>query len=120
MQVIEGVNYVFSLNGEDYECDTDYIKENIANHNIVYVAKREDREHKHFIDVKTMLTDMQERADGESEWADDYLIDANKEHIKNIEELILGYMNENLTQPGFFTVENVQKISVAEFRKLFC
>ena len=112
--------YAFSLNGEDFETDPECIKDKINGQTIVYVGEQKRSLHKDFINLDSLIENMQEAACFESEYADNYLEDLTEEHSDNLEKLILEYMDKNLAQPNFYEAVNVQEISVEKFKQLFC
>lgn len=112
--------YAFSLNGEDYETDPESIKGKVDGQTVVYVGEQKRSLHKDFINIDSLIENMQETANFESEYADDYLEDFTKEHESELEKLILEYMDKHLSQPNFYEAVNIQEISIEEFKKLFC
>lgn len=112
--------YAFSLDGEKFEIDSEVIMDKIKEHKIIYVAEQKRALHKDFINIDSLIENMQEAANFESEYADDYLEDFKEEHESELEKLILEYMDKNLAQPNFYEAVNIQEISVEEFKKLFC
>ena len=53
------------------------------------------------------------------EYAEDYLNDLTTEKAKELESLILDWLNKNIKQPNFFSVKNEKEITIKEFRERF-
>ena len=116
---------VFSSNGEEYNDDADYIKDNIENDTeTIYVADKIEKTHSAYLNIDNLLESMADRAwDDANELAESYCDTLNKidkDHKKNIEKLIIDYMNKHISQPSFYHVDNVRKISVEQFKKEHC
>ena len=120
MVIDSNKQYAFSLDGEKFETDSEIIMDKIKEHKIIYVGEQKRALHKDFINIESLIENMQEAATFESEYADDYLEDFTEEHEFELEKLILEYMDKNLAQPNFYEAVNIQEISVEEFKNLFC
>lgn len=112
---------VFSLDGERYYDDADYIEGEIDDETqTIYVGQKEVKTHSLYISIDNLIEEMKDSAYQDAdEFAEDYLNDI-KEHKENIEKLILEYMDKNVSQPTFWSVKGVKEISVAEFKALYC
>ena len=120
MVIDSNKQYAFSLDAEKFETDSEIIMDKIKEHKIIYVGEQKRALHKDFINIDSLIENMQEAAAFESEYADDYLEDFKEEHESELEKLILEYMDKNLAQPNFYEAVNIQEISVEEFKNLFC
>ena len=118
---------VYSLDEEkyyDYDDIEEIIKESIEQHkdfpNVIYKAEKVEQRHLNFININYLVESMQDRASDEvGEWAEDYLIDLEKEKNKKseLESLICDWLNKNVSDINFFKVENINKITLEEFIK---
>lgn len=89
----EAVEYF--IDHYDYESGED---------NEITVYKKQDFTHNSFLRVDSMLADMSSLAYDETEYAEDYLSDIiyNKEKVKQLEKLILNFLEENASSPSFW------------------
>lgn len=118
-------NLVFSINNENYYDDIQYVlecfKENLELKEI-YVAEKIEIFHKDVLN-ESNITSLQETLEDNaidlSEYGDNYLNDLNEIKRKELQEVILNWMNNNLTQPQWFNVKNIKKITKLEFVKLY-
>lgn len=72
--------------------------------NEITVYEKQEFTHNSFLRVDSMLEDMSSLAYDESEYADDYLNDIiyDKEKVKQLEKLILNFLEENAASPSFW------------------
>lgn len=118
------MEYVYSLSEDEFmdiDAITDEIDEtNSEEDNIkvthVYRGEKVPQYHADFFDVDSLIEDMTNRAyDNFDEHSDNYCNNLeDKKHALNLQKVILDYLNENVKQPDFYSVENVQKITVEE------
>jgi hypothetical protein len=101
---------------ENYDSIFDQIEED-GNIEFVYVGEKVEQTHSNFLYMDYLFESMSEQAyEVGYEWSEDYLDDA-KDHKVSLKKIILEYMDKNITQPNFFLIENVKKITVEEFNK---
>lgn len=122
---MENKNLVFSINNENYYDDVQYIlecfKENLELKEI-YVAEKIEIFHKDVLNESNIISlqeTLEDNAIDLSEYGDNYLNDLNEIKRKELQEVILNWMNNNLTQPQWFNVKNIKKITKLEFVKLY-
>ena len=70
----------------------------------ITVYKKQEFTHNSFLRVDSMLDDMSSLAYDENEYAEDYLNDIvyDKEKVKQLEKLILNFLEENASSPSFW------------------
>ena len=113
--------YAYSLDEEIYH-SKDYVADMIEDSkkdelDCIYVGEIVQFAHKDFIFATDVLCEAKERAYNEvSEWCEGYLNAIPKEKLEQLNELILKWFDKNIEQPTFFTVKNVKKITVDEFK----
>lgn len=111
---------VYSLN-ETHYYDYDEIAtimQNEGESDFVYMGDKITQEHSKFLDVDCIFEEMQDKACELGEWAENYLEDVSKEKKKELHDLVLDWFNKNISSPSFFLVENIQKITLEEFKNL--
>lgn len=111
---------VYSTNQENYTNDIDWILcqlEEDSEINTIYVAERVDVLHKDIFNVNRLIENLEDDAyDLCDDWSFNYLSefkDTNKK--QEFQDLILNWMNNNLSQPNWFTVKKEKEISKEEF-----
>lgn len=113
----------YSIDEEIYysiDCVADML-ENSENDEVdcIYVGEKVQFTHKDFIFATDVLCEAKERAHNEvGEWCEGYLDSILKDKLEQLNNLVLNWFDENVEQPTFFTVKNVKKISVDEFKKI--
>jgi deoxyribose-phosphate aldolase len=115
------IDYVFNVN-DGWADDVDYIIQLIEDLELetIEIGERVPVLHKDIFNLIYLKEEMQEQAyEIADEYAEDYLKDLTTEKAKELEDLILVWLNENIEQPNFFTVKNEKEISVQEFRERF-
>ena len=113
--------FAYSLDEETYyseDCVADMLENGENNEaSCICVGEKVQFTHKNFIFASDVLFEAKERAYNEmGEWCEGYLDSIPKEKLEQLNELILKYFDENVEQPTFFTVKNVKKITVEEFK----
>lgn len=115
---------LYSLNEDEfYELDElldlikyDYQDEIITN---IYVGEKNPVFHSNFVCGSSIIEDITNRAyENFDDLTDNYCGELEtKEHYKNIEKVILEYLNENISQPNFYEILNVRKVPLSEVTK---
>mgnify|MGYP003392919231 FL=1 len=120
---------VYSLDEERYY-DYDDLLEQIENENpdaeYVYVGTKISYTHADFINGKEIIELIQNRAYEESEdYSGNYISQfENKSKTEHkdmhlvIERLIADYLGKTISQPDFFKVKDIGKITVEQFKKM--
>jgi len=119
------IEYAYSTNEEDFKTSCEIIDDLDENPDVevIYAGEKVLYTHLSFVSSDNLLENMANNAYEYGEYAESYsseLDSLEKEHKDNLDKLIAEYLDNNLAQPTFFTVKNVNKITVAEFRKEFC
>jgi len=114
---------VYSVNeNEFYELDeildlieSDYEPGEITE---IYVADKNPILHSRFVDGISIVEDITNLVyDNWEEMSDDYCAELEmKEHTKNIENIVLDYLNKNVQQPRFYEAFNIKKILLSELK----
>ena len=103
---------VYSIDGENFK-SWEEIEEEIKNKDIkeIYEGEKVQKKHFDYIDGDDIIEMMTNRAyDDFDDFAENYCKELEEpEHKKEIEKLILNYLNKNVKQPDFFEVENIRK-----------
>lgn len=112
--------YAYSLNEEIYH-SKDYVADMIEDSekdevDCIYAGECIYKKHEDFIDADEIIEMAKDRAYENNEYAEGYLDDITKEKEQELNELIVGWFNNNAKQPTFFTVKNAKKITVDEFK----
>ena len=114
---------VFSTNQENYSDDIDWILyqfEEDTEIDSVYVAERVTVTHKDIFNINHLIDNLEDSAyELCDEWSDNYLKDLTTDKKKEFEDLILNWMDKNLSQPNWFTVKKEKEISKGEFLERF-
>lgn len=109
---------VYSTNNEEFYSYEEVI-EQLSNDYFsgekveIYEGTSKDYTHSDFFDVYKIVSLAQDRAyDEAGDSAEDYLDDFTAKKIEKLKKLILNFMNKNLKQPKFCSVENIKKITI--------
>jgi len=111
---------VFSLDETAYH---DYdeivaIMKDEGERDFIFMGNKIPQKHSYFLSVSCLIEDMQDRACELGEWAEGYLDDVTKEQKEELNNLVLDWFNKNITEPSFFLVENIEKITLEKFKQL--
>lgn len=120
---------VYSLDKERYYSYDDLLEQienDSSDAEYVYVGTKIPFTHADFINGKEIIELIQDRAYEESEdYSGNYISqfdDKSKTEHKDlhlvIERLISDYLNKTISQPDFFKVKNVEKITIKQFRDI--
>ena len=118
------INYVFIINNT-WSDDVDYVEHFIEEleynlNDTIEIGESVPVLHKDIFNLRYLKEEMQDNAyDIADEYSEDYLKDLTTEKAKELEVLILDWLDKNVKQPNFFTVKNEKEISVKEFRERF-
>ena len=118
------IDYVFNVN-DTWTDDVDYVEHfteelEFSPEDTIEVGECVPVLHKDIFNLRYLIEEMQDAAyEIADEYAEDYLKDLTTEKAKELEDLILQWLNKNVQQPNFFTVKNEKEISVQEFRERF-
>ena len=120
---------VYSLDEEryyDYDDLLEQIENDSPNVKYVYMGTKISFTHADFINGKEIIESIQNRAYEESEdYSGSYISqfdDKSKTEHKDlhlvIERLIADYLGKTISQPDFFKVKNIEKITVEQFKNM--
>lgn len=119
--------YVYSLNEDDFmdidDLENEIEERNSEDENIkithVYRGEKIAQTHSMFVSGSSIIEDITNSAcENGGEWSESYCSDLEKkEHMENIENLIVDYLNKNESQPSFYLVENVKEISIKQLKE---
>lgn len=118
------INYVFIINNT-WTDEVDYVEHFIEEleynlNDTIEIGESVPVLHKDIFNLRYLKEEMQDNAyDIADEYSEDYLKDLTTEKAKELEVLILDWLDKNVKQPNFFTVKNEKEISVKEFRERF-
>ena len=118
------INYVFIINNT-WTDDVDYVEHFIEEleynlNDTIEIGESVPVLHKDIFNLRYLKEEMQDNAyDIADEYSEDYLKDLTTEKAKELEVLILDWLDKNVKQPNFFTVKNEKEITVKEFRERF-
>ncbi len=121
---MEEAHYVFNIN-DTWTDDVDYIEHLIEELEInpedtIEIAEKVPVLHKNIFNLRYLTEEMQDNAyEIADEYSEDYLKDLTAEKAKELECLIVDWLDANIEQPNFFTVKNEKQITVEEFRRRF-
>lgn len=112
--------YAYSLDEENFH-SKDYVADMIEDSekdevDCIYVGECIYKKHEDYIDADDIIEMAKDRAYEDTEYAEVYLDDITKEKEEELNKLIIDWFNNNAEQPTFFTVKNVKKITVDEFK----
>jgi len=118
--------YVYSLNEQDFydledietkiedvemERESNFEPDEITH---IYRATPIRYTHKDFITGHLITEDITNDAyEAGGEYSEDYISEIEN-HSKQIAELVSKYLDDNASQPNFYTVKNVEKISITD------
>ncbi len=116
------MEFVYSINNQDFgtlddkltEIESDYEEGEITH---IYKAVKVPYRHSDFIsgsDVTEKITDS--AYDSADEFSENYCTEIEK-HKKELEEVILKYLNENITQPDFYQVKDIEKLEIGKINE---
>ena len=117
-------DYVFNIN-DTWTDDVDYVEHLMEEleYNLtdtIEIGEKVPVLHKDIFNLRYLTEEMQEQAyEIADEYAEDYLNDLTTEKAKELESLILDWLNKNIKQPNFFNVKNEKEITIKEFRERF-
>lgn len=117
-------DYVFNIN-DYWTNDVDYVEHFLEEleynfEDTIEIGERVTVLHKDIFNLRYLKEEMQDASyEIADEYADDYLKDLTTEKAKELESLILNWLNENIEQPNFFNVKNEKEITTKEFRERF-
>ena len=103
---------VFSIN-EKWTDDVDYICDCLEDEEIetIKVGIKVPIYHKDLINLRYLTEQMEEYAyDMAEEYSESYLKDLTTEKAKELEELIINWLNKNVKQPTFYQVKGEKEI----------
>ena len=118
------IDYVFNIN-DTWTDDVDHVEHYInelefSPEDTIEIGERVTVLHKDIFNLRDLIEDMQDNAyEMADEYAEDYLKDLTTEKAKELEDLILQWLNKNVKQPNFFNVKNEKEITIKEFRERF-
>ena len=121
---VKDKNYVFNIN-DTWTEDADYVEHFIEElefnlNDTIEIGEKVPVLHKDVFKLIYLTEEMQVQAcEIADEYSEDYLKDLATEKAKELEALILDWLNKNVQQPNFFTVKNEKEITVKEFRERF-
>ena len=121
---VKDKNYVFNIN-DTWTEDADYVEHFIEElefnlNDTIEIGEKVPVLHKDVFKLIYLTEEMQVQAcEIADEYSEDYLKDLTTEKAKELEALILDWLNKNVQQPNFFTVKNEKEITVKEFRERF-
>lgn len=118
---MEEIDYVFNIN-DCWTDDVDYIDDSIDDLELenIEIGERVPVLHQDIFNLRYLTEEMQEQAyEMADEYSEDYLKDLTTEKAKELETLIINWLDKNVNQPNFFNVKNEKEISVQEFRERF-
>lgn len=117
-------DYVFNIN-DYWTDDVDYVEHFLEeleydSTDKIEIGERVPVLHRDIFNLKYLTEEMQEHAwELAEEHSDNYLSVLNPDKRRELDELILNWLNINVNQPEFFTVKNEKEITVQEFRERF-
>ena len=117
-------DYVFNIN-DTWTDDVDYVEHLMEEleYNLtdtIEIGEKVPVLHRDIFNLRYLTEEMQEQAyEIADEYAEDYLNDLTTEKAKELESLILDWLNKNIKQPNFFNVKNEKEITIKEFRERF-
>ncbi len=115
--------FAYSLNGEDFfSLDAILGKlEDEDGEDATHVYKGTCVHYKHadFFIADDIIDAMTDRASHEGDdYSENYCSELElKEHKDKLTKIVLEYLDANVEQPSFYTIENVVKMTVEEFKK---
>ena len=112
--------YVYSLNEQDfYEAEEISLEIEYTNdeRECVYKGEKEPCYHSDFLEASDIIESMADRAyDYSPNYSDIYISGLEvKEVEEGLNKVVLDYLNKNASQPNFFNVKNIKKITLDEF-----
>ena len=114
-------DYVFNVN-DYWTDDVDYVDDSIDDLELenIEIGERVPVLHRDIFNLRYLTEEMQEQAyEIAYDYADDYLKDLTAEKAKELDVLILDWLDKNVQEPNFFNVKNEKEITVKEFRERF-
>lgn len=118
------IDYVFNINDYWYD-DVDYVEHFLdeleySPDDAIEIGEKVPVLHRDIFNLRHLIEEMQDYAyDIADEYSYDYLKDLTAEKAKELEVIILGWLDKNINQPNFFNVKNEKEITVQEFRERF-
>ena len=111
---------VFSFDETNYYDYDDIVEmmEDDGERDFIFIGDKTIQEHKNFLTVSCLFEDMQDRASELGEWSEGYLEEVTKEQKEELNNLVLDWFNKNVSKPPFFLIENVEKITLEQFKTL--
>lgn len=120
---MENKDLVFNI--DPWTDDVDYVEHYLeeleyTSEDLIEIGEKVPVLHGDIFNLWHLTENMQDAAyELADDYAEDYLKDLTGEKAEELKTLILDWLNKNISQPNFFTVENVKEITVKEFRERF-
>lgn len=109
---------VYSLNSEEFE-DYDAIISQLEDEYLpgekvtIYEGTAKNYSHSDFFDIYKLISAMQEKAyDEVGDYAEEYFDDITPKKIEKFNKLIVNWLNKNIKEPKFCSVENIKEIEI--------
>ena len=118
------IDYVFNIN-DYWTDDVDYIEHLIEEleytaTDTIEIGGKVPVLHRDIFNLRYLTEEMRDDAyEIADEYSEDYLKDLTAEKAKELESLILDWLDTNIEQPNFYNIKNEKEITVEEFRRRF-
>lgn len=117
-------DYVFNIN-DYWTDDVDYVEHFLEeleynSTDKIEIGERVPVLHRDIFNLKYLIEEMQEHTyELADEYSADYLCDLTTDKQRELDKLILEWLDKNINQPNFFNVRGEKEITVQEFRERF-
>jgi len=83
----------------------------------IHKGIKEVQVHEDFVNTNFLIEDICDRAyEFSPDFSDNYINDMEKDKVQiDLNKLILTYLNDNIKQPGMFSVSDIEEITMKEF-----
>lgn len=111
---------VYSIKGEIFDTLKNILGElknsDDENTTTIYRGVKIPYSHSNFIDGNNIIEDIVNSAyDAFDDMSDNYCAELEaEEHTKNLEKIVLDYLNKNVKQPDFFGVKDIEKVLLVD------
>ena len=111
------IDYVFNINDYWYD-DVDYVEHFLEEleyslEDTIEIGEKVSVLHRDIFNSRHLIEEMKEQAyEIADEFSYEYLTDLTTEKAKELEVIILGWLDKNINQPNFFTVKCEKEITV--------
>ncbi|SEN71716.1 hypothetical protein [Nitrosomonas marina] len=114
-----GEDTVWSQDGETFYSEQDVIENldfaEVDSVLVIYKGVKVHKKHDDYFSAYSIIEDAQESAFGDvGDFAEGYLDELSTRHIKQLQRLLINWLDKNVSQPLFYAVKDVTPIQITK------